>query len=209
VVVVADTGIGMDVDTLERAFEPFYTTKPIGQGTGLGLSMVYGFAHQSGGQVRIDSKPGSGTKIRIYLPAAVGASTEMGAPAEVATIAGAGERVLLVEDDDSVRMLASDLLGELGYDPIEAATPDMAITRLAAGEKFSLLVTDIGLPGMNGRQLADIARSHLPGLPVLFMTGYAENAADRSTFLGKDMQLITKPFAIDELSRRIGSMISA
>ncbi len=182
-VTVSDTGIGMDAATLGKVFEPFFTTKPIGQGTGLGLSMVYGFVNQSKGCVTIESKEGEGTAVSIFLPVAGSAATsEEAAPAAVHY--GDGETVLLVEDDASVRMLVSDVLGELGYKAVEAAEPYAAIRLLESGARFDLMITDVGLPSMNGRQLADIARQHLPNLPVLFITAYAQNAETRTDFFG-------------------------
>jgi len=207
VVAVSDNGTGMDAATLEKVFDPFFTTKPIGQGTGLGLSMVYGFAKQSNGQVRIHSAPGEGTSVKIFLPVAEEAA-ETGEAGSVALHHGDGEAVLLVEDDASVRLLVRDVLEELGYDAIEVAEPEAAIRLLAGGRSFDLMITDVGLPGMNGRQLAEIAREHLPELPVLFVTGYAENAVNRSGFLGENMQMITKPFQIDVLSAKIGEMLN-
>ncbi|MET0249865.1 MAG: ATP-binding protein [Sphingobium sp.] len=208
VISVSDTGVGMDDALLEKVFDPFFTTKPIGQGTGLGLSMVYGFAKQSRGQVRITSHPGEGTCVSIYLPVAQDRVEAPKADAAQAVVRGSGQSVLLVEDDASVRMLVRDLLEELGYVAVEAADAQAAVDIFATGAQFDLMISDVGLPGMNGRQLAEIARRHLPALPVLFVTGYAENAAIRSGFLGTNMQMITKPFQIDSLAARIGEMLS-
>lgn len=207
-VTVSDTGIGMDAATLEKVFEPFFTTKPIGQGTGLGLSMVYGFVKQSNGCVRIHSDVGIGTAVSLYLPVAYGeaATSEEDAPAAVHH--GDGETVLLVEDDASVRLLVSDVLGELGYKAVEAAEPYAAIRLLESGAQFDLMITDVGLPSMNGRELADIARQHLPDLPILFVTGYAQNAASRAEFLGPNMQMIAKPFQIELLASKIDEMLN-
>ncbi len=205
-VTVSDTGIGMDAATLGKVFEPFFTTKPIGQGTGLGLSMVYGFVNQSKGCVTIESKEGEGTAVSIFLPVAGSAATsEEAAPAAVHY--GDGETVLLVEDDASVRMLVSDVLGELGYKAVEAAEPYAAIRLLESGARFDLMITDVGLPSMNGRQLADIARQHLPNLPVLFITAYAQNAETRTDFLGANAQMIAKPFQIQALAAKIDEML--
>jgi len=204
-VAVSDTGVGMDDATMEKVFDPFFTTKPIGQGTGLGLSMVYGFAKQSNGQVRIHSSPGVGTSVRIFLPVAEAAVEEEAAPGTIHD--GDGESVLLVEDDASVRLLVRDVLEELGYEAVEVAEPEAAIKLLESGRTFDLMISDVGLPGMNGRQLAEIARQHLPDLPILFVTGYAENAASRAGFLGANMHMITKPFQIDLLSAKIGEML--
>ncbi|CAN5694773.1 hypothetical protein BH11PSE7_BH11PSE7_16300 [soil metagenome] len=211
VVCVTDTGTGMSADVLAKAFDPFFTTKPIGQGTGLGLSMIYGFAKQSGGYVRIDSEPGQGTSVRLYLPrdtAVVDAPAAIHNAAPPATVPqGAGEIVLVVEDDPAVRMLVVEELGELGYTIVEAATGLAAIPILESGQQIDLLVTDVGLPGMNGRQVAEIARQQRPGLPVLFMTGYAENAAVRSEFLASGMHMIAKPFALDDLATTIRAIL--
>ena len=208
VLTVSDTGVGMEAATLEKVFDPFFTTKPIGQGTGLGLSMVYGFAKQSNGQVRIHSTPGEGTSVSIFLP--VADATPAGDETSPAAVHhGDGETVLLVEDDPSVRLLVGEVLAELGYTAVEAADAPAAIEQLDSGRKFDLMISDVGLPGMNGRQLAEIARSHLPDLPILFVTGYAENAAIRSGFLGTNMQMITKPFQIEALAAKIDEMLGS
>lgn len=209
VVIVTDTGVGMDEGMIDKAFEPFFTTKPVGQGTGLGLSMVYGFAQQSGGQVRIHSTVGIGTSIRIYLPVADDEAAVDDAISAQPIHEGEGQTVLLVEDDESVRLLIGDVLEELGYATATAAEPEAAIRMFEAGRRFDLMISDVGLPGMNGRQLADVARSHLPALPILFVTGYAENAAARGDFLGANMAMITKPFQIDKLSAKIREIMAA
>ncbi len=206
VIAVSDTGVGMDQATLDKVFDPFFTTKPVGQGTGLGLSMVYGFAKQSNGQVRIHSVVGEGTTVSLFVPAAAQTAVDEDAP-PAAVHHGDGETVLLVEDDESVRMLVRDVLEELGYRAVEAAEPEAAIRHLSSGRKFDLMISDVGLPGMNGRQLAEIAREHLADLPILFVTGYAENAAIRAGFLGTNMQMITKPFQIETLSAKISEML--
>jgi len=206
---VCDTGTGMDQDTIAKAFEPFFTTKPIGQGTGLGLSMIYGFAQQSEGYARIDSVPGEGTTLKIYLPRYRGAvddgdAQDAHAPSQRAD---AGEVVLVVEDDAVVRGLVVEELTELGYTAIEAEDGAAGLETLRSDRRIDLLVTDIGLPGLNGRQMADAARVARPTLKVLFMTGYAENAALASGFLEPGMAMITKPFAMDALATRIREMI--
>jgi PAS domain S-box-containing protein len=205
---VADTGVGMSPDILEKVFDPFFTTKPIGQGTGLGLSMIYGFAQQSGGEVRIDSTPGKGTSIKLYLPATSDgempeARIDTGTPFE-----GSGQTVLVVEDDDAVRLLICEVLTDLSYRVIEAEDADVAIRVLRDQGKIDLMVSDVGLPGMNGRQLADVARQHRPDLPVLFVTGYAENAATKASFLGTNMGMIGKPFAVEALASKINEMVN-
>ncbi|WP_241668776.1 PAS domain S-box protein [Stutzerimonas nosocomialis] len=201
---VSDTGCGMPPKVLASAFEPFFTTKPIGQGTGLGLSMIYGFVRQSGGSVQLTSEVGSGTQVCIYLPASLkpDEAVEPERSWQDALPASEGETVLVVEDDAAVRMLVIDALGEMGYATLEAAEGNTAIELLSSPARIDLLLTDVGLPGMNGRQLADIARQHRPQLRVLFMTGYAEQAAS-SGFLEPGMDLITKPFTIDKLILRI------
>jgi PAS domain S-box-containing protein len=208
VVAVSDTGVGMPPELLGKVFDPFFTTKPIGQGTGLGLSMVYGFARQSGGQVRIHSQPGVGTSVSLYLRAAQAPSDHDLAAPPAAIAEGSGQTVLLVEDDASVRLLVREVLEELSYAAIEAEEPNAAIAILRSDRHIDLMVSDVGLPGMNGRQLAEVARQHRPDLPILFVTGYAENAAIRADFLGTNMGMITKPFAIHDLSAKIREMLA-
>jgi len=205
-IAVSDTGVGMSREVLDKVFEPFFTTKPIGQGTGLGLSMVYGFAKQSGGLARIASTPGEGTTVEILLPAADLEEAIAHVEAHAEAPRGDGKHVLLVEDDPSVRLLVRDVLVELGYDPLEVAEPHAAIAHLRSTAPLDLMISDVGLPGMNGRQLAEVAREHRPDLPILFVTGYAENAAIRSSFLGTNMDMITKPFDLDTLGRKIAEM---
>ncbi len=207
VIAVSDTGVGIPPELLDKVFDPFFTTKPIGQGTGLGLSMVYGFARQSGGQVRIHSRPGEGTSVKLYLPASDEVAAEVSSSSKAAPREGDGQTVLLVEDDESVRILVREVLAELSYQAIEAADADGAIPILSSGRKIDLMVSDVGLPGISGRQLAEIARQHRPELPILFVTGYAENAAIRAGFLGTNMDMITKPFALDVLAAKIDEMI--
>jgi PAS domain S-box-containing protein len=204
---VTDTGAGIPAGVIDRVFDPFFTTKPIGQGTGLGLSMIYGFMRQAGGGVRITSQAGAGTTIDLFLPRAT-AGTESEVDARpVPTPRGHGETILVVEDDPSVRLLALDVLTEIGYSPLEAAEAESALALLRS-RRIDLLVTDVGLPGLNGRQLADMAVKMQPHLRVLFMTGYAEQASHRGAFLGPDMSMITKPFTIDLLANRIRELMS-
>ncbi|MDD1964013.1 response regulator [Pseudomonas putida] len=205
---VTDTGSGMPENVINRAFDPFFTTKPIGQGTGLGLSMIYGFSKQSHGHVSIDSQVGHGTTVQLFLPRFHGNKDE----ADVALDhppAGAleGETILIVEDDPAVRALVSQVLGELGYAYLEAADAVGAVPILESGQRIDLMISDVGLPGMNGRQLADIGRQMRPELKVLFITGYAENAGVRAGFLETGMQMITKPFAFDQLTAKVREMI--
>ncbi|MCR0981128.1 ATP-binding protein [Roseomonas populi] len=207
---VEDTGTGMSEEVMQRAFDPFFTTKPLGQGTGLGLSMIYGFARQSGGQVRIESELGRGTRMRLYLPRHAGPALEAGTlPATAdAPRATAGETVLVVDDEETVRMLVVEVLQDLGYAAVEAADGQDGLKLIQAGGRIDLLVTDVGLPGdMNGRQLADAARVVRPGLRVLFITGYAETAVVGEGDLEEGMQVLTKPFAMDALASRIQEMI--
>ena len=208
---VSDTGTGMTADVVERAFDPFFTTKPIGQGTGLGLSMVYGFAGQSGGAARIYSEPGKGTMICIYLPRHMGEVVEPGEAAsdfaDPAPAAG-GETVLVVDDEPLVRMLCVEQLEELGYAVIEAGDGPSALKIIETRQPIDLLVTDVGLPrGMNGRQLADAARLRRPGLEVLFVTGYAENAVLNHGHLEPGMHIMTKPFEMEAFARRVRDLI--
>jgi PAS domain S-box-containing protein len=207
---VSDTGAGMTPEVMARAFDPFFTTKPLGQGTGLGLSMIYGFARQSGGHVRIESMPGFGTTVSIHLPRHFGGGDETAVPAEAreSPAAGQGETVLVVDDEGTVRMLLADVLQDLGYTPIEAADGVEALEVLQTDTRIDLLITDVGLPGgMNGRQVAERARELRPGLKVLFITGYAENAVLGSGDLAPGMHVLSKPFAIDILSDRIRHII--
>ncbi|WP_262031000.1 PAS domain S-box protein [Microvirga sp. Mcv34] len=207
---VSDTGTGMPADVLAQAFDPFFTTKPLGEGTGLGLSMVYGFAKQSEGHVRIYSEVGRGTTVKIYLPCHAG-ELEGDAPTSASTEsyrAGAGETVLVVEDEPVVRSLILEVLADLGYQALEAMDGPSGLKILESKQRIDLLVSDVGLPGLNGRQLADHARLVRPHLKVLFITGYAEQAAIASGFLAPGMEMITKPFAIEDLAARIREIIA-
>ena len=206
---VTDTGTGMPPDVIEKAFDPFFTTKPIGQGTGLGLSMIYGFAKQSEGNVKIYSETGKGTSVKLYLPRYTGVVEEPDEAGGQAPRAEQGETVLVVEDDDTVRTLVVEVLGELGYGTREASDGLAGLRILETNARIDLLVTDVGLPGLNGRQLADQARIGRPDLKVLFMTGYAENAAFGAGHLEPGMQMITKPFPVEGLASKIRSIIEA
>jgi signal transduction histidine kinase/ActR/RegA family two-component response regulator len=209
-VCVTDTGTGMTPDVIAKAFDPFFTTKPMGQGTGLGLSMIYGFVRQSGGQVRVYSEVGQGTTMCLYLPrhyASEADRAEAMAPAN-AVRAHAGETVMIVDDEPTVRMLVTDVLHDQGYIAIEAEDGPTALRILQSDARVDLLITDVGLPGgMNGRQLADAARVTRPEVKVLFITGYAENAIIGNAQLAPRMQLLTKPFVMEELATRIRAMI--
>ena len=205
---VTDTGCGMPQSTINRAFDPFFTTKPIGQGTGLGLSMIYGFSKQSGGHVAIHSEVGKGTTVSLFLPR-FGGDLPRDLPLDVehSPLANNGETVLIVEDDPAVRVLVSTVLSDLGYAFVEACDGDSAVPILDSPQRIDLLISDVGLPGMNGRQLAEIGRQLRPDLRVLFITGYAEHAAVRGGFLDPGMQLITKPFTFDLLTAKVREMI--
>ena len=208
---VSDTGTGMTPDVIARAFDPFFTTKPIGQGTGLGLSMIYGFVRQSGGQVRIYSEAGDGAMVCLYLPRHRGeAPAEDANEAERAAPApGTGETVLVVDDEPTVRMLVIEVLEQLGYHALEAGDGQAGLQILRSDTRIDLLVSDVGLPGgMNGRQMVDAARAHRPDLPVLFITGYAENAVVGNGQLDAGMHVVTKPFAMDALAARIRELIA-
>jgi PAS domain S-box-containing protein len=209
---VTDTGTGMTADVVSRAFDPFFTTKPLGEGTGLGLSMVYGFARQSGGQVRIYSEVGEGSTMCLYLP-----RDRAGPVAEPPLVSdsrrdlergGAAEVVLVVDDEPTIRMLVTEVLQDFGYASIEAPDGPTGLKVLQSTAKIDLLITDVGLPGgINGRQVADAARSLRPGLKVLFITGYAENAVVGNGHLDPGMQVLTKPFAMEALARRIKELV--
>jgi PAS domain S-box-containing protein len=207
---VSDTGHGMAPEVIRRAFDPFFTTKPIGMGTGLGLSMIHGFARQSGGQARIYSEVGQGSMVCLYLPRHLGdadgqrEATQVMAPPRT----GDGATVLVIDDEPTVRMLVSEVLEELGYQVLEAGTGAEGLAILWSQTRIDLLVTDVGLPGgLNGRQVADAARGTRPDLRVLFITGYAENAVVGNGFLEPGMQVLTKPFSTEELGLRVGELV--
>ena len=206
---VKDTGSGMSASTRTKAFDPFFTTKPTGQGTGLGLSMIYGFAQQSGGHVSLVSELGQGTEVCLYLPRYLEphAAQATLAAESIPPLAQEGESVLVVEDDPAVRMLILNVLDELGYRGHPAADAEVAVPLLDSALRIDLLVTDVGLPGMNGRQLAEIARDRRPGLKVLFMTGYIDKAADRDTYLEEGMDIVSKPFTLEMLASKVRQMI--
>ena len=206
---VADNGAGMPPDVLERAFEPFFTTKPIGAGTGLGLSQIYGFVKQSGGFVRLESEVGLGTKVHLFLPRheVEGASSPGGwwtarTHRRPRGDMSSGATVLMVEDEDGVRGLIVEALSELGCDIIQAPDGPAALRIVQTSVRFDLLVTDVGLPGINGRQLAEAARATRPTLPVLLITGYAGKSLEDAS-LPHGMEVIRKPFALDELAARV------
>ena len=207
---VTDTGTGMAPDVAAHAFDPFFTTKPLGQGTGLGLSMIYGFARQSGGQTCIYSEVGKGTTMCLYLPRHdedpnFDDGAKLPKPSESF---GDGEVVLVVDDEPSIRMLIADVLADTGYSVIEASDGPAGLRALQSGARIDLLITDVGLPGgMNGRQVADAARKLRPELRVLFITGYAENALVGNGHLEKGMHVLAKPFEVERLANKIRELI--
>ncbi|QNG45366.1 GAF domain-containing hybrid sensor histidine kinase/response regulator [Sphingobium yanoikuyae] len=208
---VSDTGTGMSKETISKAFDPFFTTKPIGMGTGLGLSMIYGFTRQSGGQTRIYSELGRGSTICLYLPRHLG---EAGTPATpeaepaLAPQAREGETVLVIDDEPTVRMLVVEILEGLGYAALEAIDGAAGLKILESNTRVDLLITDVGLPGgMNGRQVADAARVNRPDLKILFITGYAENAVLSHGHLDPGMHVLTKPFSMEAMKQRITDLL--
>ena len=209
-ITVADTGLGMSADVLARAFEPFFTTKPTGAGTGLGLSQVYGFVRQSGGVVRVESELGRGAAVRLYLPASEQAETATAPRASTTTadqvITGAQKTVLVVEDVETIRAQMVEALRDMGCLVLEAGDGHEGFRVLQSDASIDLLITDVGLPGMNGRQLADAGRALRPALPVLMVTGYA-NKAFGGTPLPAGMEVLAKPFTLDVLAAKIGVML--
>ena len=206
------TGFGMTKETIDKAFEPFFTTKKLGEGTGLGLSQVYGFIKQSGGHVKIYSELGEGTTVRFYLPRAATAEEAIDISRKSSTIPTARrhETILVVEDDPDVRAFSTEILRELGYDILEAADGDTALSLLATEPRIELLFTDVGLPGaFNGRQLADEARKRRADLKVLFTTGYARNAIVHQGRLDPGVELIVKPFTYASLAAKLRQMLDA
>ena len=199
---VSDTGVGMAPEVLAKAVDPFFTTKPAGMGTGLGLSMIYGFARQSRGHLRIESRVGQGTTVVLYLPRALQDAIDLSVPT-VATPRGQGEAILVVEDDATVRLIINDVLEELGYKVLLASDARAAIPMLQSDQKIDLLVSDAVLPHVNGQKLAEIARAARPALKVLFVSGYAENAILREDFLSPGMDMLTKPFDLDALGAKV------
>lgn len=208
---VTDTGIGMSPEVVARAFDPFFTTKPLGEGTGLGLSMIYGFARQSGGQVRIYSDVGKGTTMSLYLPRHADGldGDELPTFTQAVAATGEGEVVMVIDDEPTIRMLIAEVLAEGGYSVVEASDGPAGLRVLQSNARIDLLVTDVGLPGgMNGRQVADAARASRPELRVLFITGYAENAVVGNGQLEKGMHVLAKPFAMERLREKVREMMS-
>lgn len=209
---VTDTGMGMSPDTVAKAFEPFFTTKPIGAGTGLGLSMVYGFVRQSGGQIRVESVEGQGTSVVMHLPRHIAENTPRAAEPEITEEPAhhTGETVLIVDDEPSVRMLVAEVITGLGYNCLEAGDAQSGLQILQSDTRIDLLISDIGLPGgMNGREMADAAGDCRPGLPTLFITGYAKTSVLDDCHLRPCTQVLTKPFGLDALAGRVTGLIGA
>ncbi len=208
---VTDTGAGMSTEVIERAFEPFYTTKGPGHGTGLGLSQVFGYVKQSGGHVKIYSEPGRGTTLRLYLPRHFGeaAAAEEWRPPAAAVPQGQGDQVILVvEDEEQVRVMTVEALRDLGYQVVDAPDGAAALARLEAMARLDLLFTDVVMPGMNGRELADRVRAARPDTPVLFTTGYTRNAVVHNGMLDPGVAFLAKPFTIDQLARKVAEALA-
>jgi CheY-like chemotaxis protein len=208
VVSISDNGSGMSKDTLARAFEPFYTTKEVGRGTGLGLSMVYGFVKQSGGHVTLYSEEGHGTTVKLYFPRYNGKLDPLrDAPARPVPQASEGEVILVVEDSDDVRLYSASILRELGYRVLEASNADAALEIIRQAHRIDLLFTDVVLPGKNGRALVEAAKAIRKKMPVLYTTGYSRNAIVHHGRLDPDIDLISKPFTFDQLATRVRDML--
>ena len=208
VVAVSDSGAGMSKETLTRVFEPFFTTKDVGRGTGLGLSMVYGFVKQSGGHVTIYSEEGIGTTVKLYFPRYHGPTEDRETLAESVIPRGsADETILVVEDNEEVRSFSAETLRELGYTVLLAADADAALRLLESGAAVALLFTDVVLPGKNGQVLSDMARQLRPDIRVLFTTGYSRNAIVHHGRLDPGVNLLTKPFTIEQLAVRVRDIL--
>jgi CheY-like chemotaxis protein len=207
---VTDIGCGMPSDIIEKATEPFFTTKPAGQGTGLGLSQVYGFAKQSGGHLRIYSEPGEGTTVRMYLPRCHSQGAEvMSALQADGPQQGSGETILVVEDDPNVRAYVVEALSDVGYRVMEAGDAEAALTIFSSNSEIQVMLTDVVMPGMNGRALADTIRQSHPAVKTLFMTGYSRNAIVHQGRIDPGVSLIQKPFSQASLAARIRSLLDA
>ena len=209
-IAISDTGRGMPPEIAARAFDPFFTTKPTGQGTGLGLSQVYGFVKQSRGHVKIYSELGAGTAVKIYLPRVLGKADEPAtAPLPSAQPGQASEVILLVEDDPLVRGFSTEALRELGYTVLDSESAAGALDILAARPEVRLLFTDVVMPDVNGRQLADEALRRRPDLKVLFTTGYTRNAVVHGGVLDAGVNLLSKPFTVAQLAERVRALLDA
>ena len=208
-IAVSDSGVGMPPQAIERAFEPFFTTKEPGKGTGLGLSQVYGFMKQSGGHVKIYSERGEGTTIKLYLPRHYGEEKIAAVEEPAGSDRGRGETILIVEDDEGVRQYASEILRDLNYQVIEAKDAASALRLLEAGKPFDLMLTDVVLPGKNGRELADEVARRRPEVKVVFMTGYSRNAIVHQGRLDPGTELISKPLIEATVARKIRQVLDA
>jgi PAS domain S-box-containing protein len=213
-ITVSDTGTGMPPDVLAHAFEPFFTTKPIGRGTGLGLSQLYGFVRQSGGTVQLESTPGKGTTVRLFLPCPAQPVDTAEAPTRalarkpgIATAGVVGRKVLVVEDEDNVRSLIVETLERFGCRVLQAGDGPAGLDIMQSGQPIDLLITDVGLPGLNGRQLAEACQAVRPGLPVLLITGYAGNALEDLPH-GHGMAILRKPFSLDTFTTQVLQMLA-
>ena len=208
-IAVTDSGTGMPESVVAKAFDPFFTTKPVGKGTGLGLSQVHGFVHQSGGHVKIYSEVGVGTTVKLYLPRLVGAQPAEPADTAEQALNGDRELVLVVEDEDAVRAMSAEVLRELGYRVIEADGAAAALTQLDGHPEVALLFSDIVMPEVNGAKLAELARQRRPGLKVLFTTGYSRDAVVHNGVIGPGVDLIGKPFTVEDLSLKVRAVLDA
>jgi len=206
---VSDTGQGMDKETVDRVFEPFFTTKAAGKGTGLGLSQVYGFVRQSGGHIRIYSEPGEGTVVKLYLPRELSKRPEPEQPSGQSSAHGGSETILVVEDHDGLREYSAGVLRELGYNVLEAPDGETGLGLLKRQPNVDLLFTDVVLPGLNGRQLADEAQKIVPQLKVLFTTGYTRNAIVHDGRLDEGVTLVTKPFTYSAIASKVRTVLDS
>jgi CheY-like chemotaxis protein len=205
---VSDTGRGIAAGIMDQIFEPFFTTKAPGKGTGMGLSMVYGFVKQSNGHIKLYSEPGEGTTVKLYFPRAFGEAENAPVATRDEAPAGAGEHILVVEDDDLVREQVAMMLSSLGYAVRSAASGEEALRVIEEGEHIDLLFTDVIMPGgMNGRELADAALERRPGLRVLFTSGYTENAIVHHGRLDHGVQLLSKPYRRADLASKVRRML--
>jgi len=210
-IAVSDTGTGMSSEVMAKAFDPFFTTKGVGAGTGLGLSQVFGFVRQSGGHVKIYSELGHGTTVKIYLPRIAGEAEPISRRTVDAAIQGGSqlETVLVVEDDERVRTYSVDALRELGYSVIQASSGAEALRMIDEGQHISLLFTDIVMPGMTGRQLGERAREKIPGLRVLYTTGYTRNAIIHGGVLDPGTNFLQKPFSVEQLALKVRAVLDS
>ena len=207
-IALSDTGQGMSGEVMEHAFEPFYTTKPVGKGTGLGLSQVYGFVKQSGGHIKLYSEAGFGTTVKIYLPrSTASATTHPSVNRPKAGAASQSATVLLVEDDPGVRMYAAEALTTLGYEILQASDSLTALRLLDENPGTALLFTDVGLPGLDGRRLAEEAKRRSTDLKILYTTGYARNAIVHHGILDVGVDLLPKPFTVEALGRKLQQIL--